>query len=137
MRGAVAVQTPAFDAPSTACILAVCTAEILGLAGYSIVPALLPQIMAAWSLDSTQGGWLAGINAGGYMVGVTYLARAFYQIGDRDIYWSTSDIGWIVGHSYIVYAPLLAGCATIAYEGSLENRKRALRQSKRFLQQFM
>jgi acyl-CoA synthetase (AMP-forming)/AMP-acid ligase II len=39
---------------------------------------------------------------GGYLVGVNYLSRAFYQIGDRDIYWSTSDIGWIVGHSFIV-----------------------------------
>ena len=36
---------------------------------------------------------------GGYLTGVNYLARAFYQIGERDIYWSTSDIGWIVGHS--------------------------------------
>ena len=51
---------------------------------------------------------------GGYMVGVTYLARAFYQIGDRDIYWSTSDIGWIVGHSFIVYGPLSVGATVFA-----------------------
>src|SRR5207244_3398718 len=38
-----------------------------------------------------------------------------------DIWWSTSDIGWVVGHSYIVYAPLLAGCTTIAYEGALDH----------------
>ncbi len=54
---------------------------------------------------------------GGYLVGVTYLSRAFYQIGDRDIYWSTSDIGWIVGHSFIVYGPLSVGATILCREG--------------------
>jgi acetyl-CoA synthetase len=54
---------------------------------------------------------------GGYLVGVTYLARAFYQIGERDIYWSTSDIGWIVGHSFIVYGPLSIGATVFCREG--------------------
>ena len=54
---------------------------------------------------------------GGYMVGVNYLAKAFYQIGDRDIYWSTSDIGWIVGHSFIVYGPLSVGATVFTREG--------------------
>ena len=44
---------------------------------------------------------------GGYMVGTTYYLETFYDINDRDIFWCTSDIGWIVGHSYIVYAPLV------------------------------
>ena len=86
MRSAIVVRTPAFGAPSTACILAVCIAEILGLAGYSIVPALLPQIMTAWSLDSTQGGWLAGINAGGYMLGVVPLVTTTDRIPPRTVY---------------------------------------------------
>jgi acetyl-CoA synthetase len=55
---------------------------------------------------------------GGYLVGVTYLARAFYQIADRDIYWSTSDIGWIVGHSFIVYGPLSIGATVFCREGA-------------------
>jgi acetyl-CoA synthetase len=55
--------------------------------------------------------------AGGYMVGTTYLARAFFQIGDNDIYWSTSDIGWIVGHSFIVYGPLSVGATVFCREG--------------------
>jgi acetyl-CoA synthetase len=55
---------------------------------------------------------------GGYLVGVTYLARAFYQIGERDIYWSTSDIGWIVGHSFIVYGPLSLGATVLCREGA-------------------
>jgi len=54
---------------------------------------------------------------GGYLVGVSYMARAFFQIGDRDIYWSTSDIGWIVGHSFIVYGPLSIGATVFIREG--------------------
>jgi len=54
---------------------------------------------------------------GGYLVGTTYLARAYYQIGERDIYWSTSDIGWIVGHSFIVYGPLSIGATVFCREG--------------------
>lgn len=54
---------------------------------------------------------------GGYLVGVTYMAREFFQIGERDIYWSTSDIGWIVGHSFIVYGPLSIGATVFVREG--------------------
>jgi acetyl-CoA synthetase len=54
---------------------------------------------------------------GGYLVGTTYLARAYYQIGEKDIYWSTSDIGWIVGHSFIVYGPLSIGATVFCREG--------------------
>jgi len=54
---------------------------------------------------------------GGYMVGTTYLSRAFFQIQERDIYWSTSDIGWIVGHSFIVYGPLSVGATVLCREG--------------------
>src|SRR5438094_7906002 len=43
-----------------------------------------------------------------------------FGLKENDVWWSTSDIGWIVGHSYIVYAPLIAGCTTIAYEGRLD-----------------
>lgn len=55
---------------------------------------------------------------GGYMVGVYYLTKAFYDIKDKDVYWSTSDIGWIVGHSYIVYGPLCAGATVLLREGA-------------------
>lgn len=55
---------------------------------------------------------------GGYMVGVTYLAKSYYQIGERDIYWSTSDIGWAVGHSFIVYGPLSIGATVLCREGA-------------------
>jgi acetyl-CoA synthetase len=55
---------------------------------------------------------------GPYAVHVHAMARWVYDLRPSDIWWSTSDIGWIVGHSYIVYAPLLVGCTTIAYEGA-------------------
>ncbi len=57
---------------------------------------------------------------GGYMVGTYYLSRAFYDIKPTDIFWSTSDIGWIVGHSYIVYGPLINGATVLAREGALD-----------------
>lgn len=57
---------------------------------------------------------------GGYMVGVSYLMRAFYDLKPRDIFWSTSDIGWIVGHSYIVYGPLLNGGTLLIREGGID-----------------
>ncbi len=55
---------------------------------------------------------------GGFMVGTYYLTKAFFDIKDKDVYWSTSDIGWIVGHSYIVYGPLCAGATVLIREGA-------------------
>ncbi|MDQ3711868.1 MAG: acetate--CoA ligase [Acidobacteriota bacterium] len=57
---------------------------------------------------------------GGYMVGTTYHLKNFFDVGDADIFWCMSDIGWIVGHSYIVYAPLCAGATTIFREGAID-----------------
>ena len=57
---------------------------------------------------------------GGYMVATTYYLETFYDVGDQDIFWCTSDIGWIVGHSYIVYAPLCAGATTMFREGAVD-----------------
>ncbi len=55
---------------------------------------------------------------GGYMVGTTYHLRTFFDVKDEDVFWATSDIGWIVGHSYIVYAPLLEGVTSLLREGA-------------------
>jgi acetyl-CoA synthetase len=57
---------------------------------------------------------------GGYMVGTTYFLKAFFDVGPQDVFWCTSDIGWIVGHSYIVYGPLCAGVTTLFREGSID-----------------
>jgi len=53
----------------------------------------------------------------GYMVYAEYSFRNVFQYNDGDVYWCTADIGWITGHSYIVYGPLLAGATTIMFEG--------------------
>jgi len=55
---------------------------------------------------------------GGYMVGTTYHLRTFFDVKDDDLFWATSDIGWIVGHSYMVYAPLLEGVTSVLREGA-------------------
>ena len=57
---------------------------------------------------------------GGYMVGIYYHMTRFWDIRDEDVFFCTSDIGWVVGHSYIVYAPLLAGSTTLFREGAID-----------------
>jgi len=54
---------------------------------------------------------------GGHAVALKWSMEAIYGVGAGEVYWAASDIGWVVGHSYIVYAPLLKGCTTILYEG--------------------
>jgi len=54
---------------------------------------------------------------GGHAVALRYSMKAVYDIDAGDVYWAASDIGWAVGHSYIVYAPLLAGVTSVLYEG--------------------
>ncbi len=54
---------------------------------------------------------------GGHAVALHWSLEHVYGMKPGDVFWAASDIGWVVGHSYIVYAPLLAGCTTILYEG--------------------
>ena len=54
---------------------------------------------------------------GGHAVALKWSMDAVYGMGAGETFWAASDIGWVVGHSYIVYAPLLKGCTTILYEG--------------------
>ncbi len=58
---------------------------------------------------------------GGYMVGTYYHFKTFWDVKDDDVFWCTSDIGWVVGHSYIVYAPLVAGATTVFREGAIDH----------------
>ncbi len=57
---------------------------------------------------------------GGYQVHIHSMGNWVFGLKPTDVWWSTSDIGWIVGHSYIVYAPLIAGATTVAFEGALD-----------------
>jgi len=54
---------------------------------------------------------------GGHLVALTWSMENIYGLSPGEVYWAASDIGWVVGHSYIVYGPLLYGCTTILYEG--------------------
>lgn len=56
-------------------------------------------------------------DTGGYMVALAWSMHALYGMKPGEVYWCASDVGWVVGHSYIVYGPLIAGCTTILYEG--------------------
>jgi len=54
---------------------------------------------------------------GGHAVGLAYSMAAVFDIQPGDVWWTASDVGWVVGHSYIIYAPLLVGATTVLYEG--------------------
>lgn len=54
---------------------------------------------------------------GGHAVALAWSMKNIYGVAPGEVFWAASDVGWVVGHSYIVYAPLLAGCTTLLYEG--------------------
>ena len=56
-------------------------------------------------------------DTGGHAVALAYSMRAVYDVKPGDVWWTASDVGWVVGHSYIVYAPLLVGATSVLYEG--------------------
>jgi acetyl-CoA synthetase len=57
-------------------------------------------------------------STGGYAVGVHTTSRYVFDLRDEDIFWCTADVGWVTGHSYVVYGPLLAGATVLLYEGA-------------------
>jgi propionyl-CoA synthetase len=54
---------------------------------------------------------------GGHAVALKWSMKYVYGVGPEDVYWAASDLGWVVGHSYVVYGPLLYGCTSVMYEG--------------------
>ena len=58
---------------------------------------------------------------GGYQVHIMSMGRWCFGLKPDDVWWATSDIGWIVGHSYMIYAPLITGCTTVVFEGALDH----------------
>ena len=54
---------------------------------------------------------------GGHLVALNWTMKNIYNVGAGDVFWAASDLGWVVGHSYICYGPLIAGCTTIVFEG--------------------
>jgi MFS family permease len=91
-RSGLGSASSARAGPSAATVAAICGAEILSLAGYSTVPALLPQFIEAWSLTNTQAGWLAGIVSAGYMLAVVPLVSLTDRQSARRIYLASSTL---------------------------------------------
>jgi acetyl-CoA synthetase len=87
--------------------------------GYAVMEANEPAYILATS-GTTAKPKLAVHNHGGYAVHIHAMSKWVFGLRPGDVWWSTSDIGWVVGHSYIVYAPLLIGCTTIAFEGAID-----------------
>ncbi|GAB5446059.1 propionyl-CoA synthetase [Gymnodinialimonas sp.] len=56
-------------------------------------------------------------DTGGHMVALHWTMQNLYGVNPGEVFWAASDVGWVVGHSYICYAPLLAGCTTVVFEG--------------------
>src|SRR6185295_16139552 len=79
-----------------------------------------PAYMIATS-GTTAKPKLAVHTHGGYQVFMASMGKWCFGLNDKDIWWTTSDIGWIVGHAYMIHAPLVAGATTIVFEGALDH----------------
>ncbi|MGB6836272.1 MAG: acetate--CoA ligase [Dehalococcoidia bacterium] len=88
--------------------------------GYTALEANEPSFILPTS-GTTAKPKLAVHTHGGYQVHIGSMSDWLFGLKPSDVWWATSDIGWIVGHSYIVYAPLLSGCTTIAFEGAFDH----------------
>jgi acetyl-CoA synthetase len=91
-------------------------------AGHAVMESNEPAFILATS-GTTAKPKLAVHTHGGYQVHIATMGKWCFGLKPADVWWATSDIGWIVGHSYMVYAPLLVGCTTIAFEGALDHPK--------------
>jgi acetyl-CoA synthetase len=88
--------------------------------GHEVMESNEPAFILATS-GTTATPKLAIHTHGGYQVYVATMGKWCFGLRQTDVWWATSDIGWIVGHSYMVYGPLLAGCTTIVFEGALDH----------------
>lgn len=85
--------------------------------GYETMEANEPAYILPTS-GTTARPKLAVHTHGGYQTHVWSMSRWVFGLNSNDVWWATSDIGWVVGHAYIVHGPLLAGATTVAYEGA-------------------
>jgi predicted MFS family arabinose efflux permease len=113
----VTVAQSTTAAPSAPVVAAICAAEILSLAGFSIVPALLPQFIEAWSLTNTQAGWLAGIVSAGYMLAVIPLVGLTDRRPARQIYLASSALSAVSCFGMALCDSLLPALAFRALAG--------------------
>lgn len=90
-----------------------------GDSNYVAMEANEPAYILATS-GTTARPKLAVHTHGGYQVYIHAMANWNFGLKPNDVWWATSDIGWVVGHSYMVYAPLLVGCTTLCFEGAID-----------------
>lgn len=92
--------------------------DLIGEKGADPVPVLSSDPLYILYTSGTTGKPKGIIrDHGGYATALKFSMDYFYNAKPGDVYWAASDVGWVVGHSYIVYGPLLQGCTTILYEG--------------------
>ena len=79
-----------------------------------------PRTRSTSSTPRARTGKPKGIlhTTGGYLTGVTATHRWVFDLKDDDVYWCAADVGWVTGHSYIVYGPLANGATSVLYEGA-------------------
>ena len=80
----------------------------------------MPSILCSFSILPEVPEKPKGVlhTTGGYMVGATLSSKLVFDLKDEDTYWCTADVGWITGHSYIVYGPLANGATSVMFEGA-------------------
>jgi len=92
-------------------VAAVCVAQVLGMAGFSAVPALLPELMALWSLSNAEGGWLAGAPFAGYVASVLFVVALSDRVAARRLYLVCAALGVLANLLFVLaggLAPALA-----------------------------